>query len=451
MFRRNLETWLLEWKQRVHRKPLVIRGARQVGKTSVAKQFGRAQFEGYIELNLEKNEHFQLFEIDSLTQLLQHIELVTNQRVIPGKTLLFIDEIQRSAKAIQSLRYFYEELPELHVIAAGSLLEVKIEKEGFSFPVGRVEFAYLFPATFSEFLLAMGKSALCHFLDTYHPSSAITDTLHQQLTELYTTYMAIGGMPEVVWQYSQTQSILDLSPIYDSLYTSYLEDCHKYNSQAKAKYVHHVLDHLAGYAGGLVTYEKFGESRYKAREISEAFSILETAMLLKRIWATSSVLQPLDLGSRKPPKVVFLHIGLVNYRLGIQRHYRESAPIDVIYKGQMAEQMVGQTLLALFGIKSATIGYWYREKRGSNAEVDFIFSYQGRILPLEVKSGSTGTLKSLHQFMEVSPSSLAIRLYAGKPQIQSVMLPSGNKSYTLISLPFYLTHQLLRILGLLLE
>lgn len=416
-----------------------------MGKTSVVQKFGQTQFNTYIYLNLEKKEHRSLFETDSLTSLIQHIEIVTQQRITPGHTLLFIDEIQQSSQAIQSLRYFYEDMSDLHVIAAGSLLEVKIEKEGFSFPVGRVEFTYLYPATFSEFLGATEHSNLANFLGTYSIQNTLSDTLHERALSIYSVYTTIGGMPEVVWRYSKTQSILELAPIYDSLYTSYLEDCHKYTSQTKATYVHHVLSHLAGYAGGLVTYEKFGESRYKAREMSEAFSILETAMLLKRVWASPSVREPLDFNSKKPPKVIFLDIGLVNFRLGIQHLYRPTS-LEAMYKGQLTEQIVGQTLLTLFGIKESKLGYWYRDKTGSTAEIDFLISYQGYLIPIEVKSGPTGTLKSLHHFMELSPSPVAIRLYSGKPTLQSVPLPSGKKSYTLISLPFYLIHHLPRIL-----
>ncbi|NQY74671.1 MAG: AAA family ATPase, partial [Candidatus Margulisbacteria bacterium] len=208
MFARNIEKLLDAWKKKPGRKPLIIRGARQVGKTSIVEKFGINEFSTYVYLNLEKESDQAPFkEMVSISEVINFIEIIKNTKIIPGDTLLFIDEIQASSVAMAQLRYFFEELPELHIIAAGSLLEVKMKKEGFSFPVGRVEYGYLNPATFDEYLGAMGETSSLDFISSYKLGEPLAKELNEVFLRQYLTYNIVGGMPEIVWKYSQSNSI----------------------------------------------------------------------------------------------------------------------------------------------------------------------------------------------------------------------------------------------------
>jgi uncharacterized protein len=240
MFHRNLATLLLEWKNRRVRKPLVIRGARQVGKTSAVHQFGSQEFETYIYINLELEDNAALFaRMQPVKDLLQLIQLKFNKKISPGSTLIFIDEVQNSDVAMNQLRYFYEEMPDLHVVAAGSLLEVKMKSEGFAFPVGRVEYCYLHPVTFDEFLAAQGEIEALNYISSVKPDTVIPEEIHIMMMKKFQSFLLVGGMPEAVARYAETQSFIDVDPVYESILTGLRDDVFKYSSAAKAKYIQH--------------------------------------------------------------------------------------------------------------------------------------------------------------------------------------------------------------------
>lgn len=451
MFTRNILKYLQSWKVSTNRKPLVIRGARQVGKTSAVDMFASQSFDTYIYINLEIEENRSLFaRVMPIHELVQVIQLKFNKKIVPGSTLVFIDEIQNSTVAMNQLRYFHEKLPDLHVVAAGSLLEVKMKSEGFSFPVGRVEYCYMHPASFDEFLSAMNETESLGYITGITPDSKIPQEMHDTLMRKYQEYLLVGGMPEAVARYSETRSLIDIDPVYESLLVGFRDDVLKYSGSAKAKYIQHVIEHAPHYAGLTVKYEKFGGSGYRSRDMSEAFDVLEKAMVINRVYASASMQSPIVNNLRKSPKLLFLDAGLVHYRLGLRTELMNISDLNAVYHGRLSEQVVGQALTALSIRKIAEISYWYREQKGSIAEIDYLMSLNNKLVPIEVKSGKTGTLKSLHNFIEQSANVFAVRIYSGALRIESATTP-GAKKFTLFSVPFYLLHRIEELAGELVE
>ena len=438
MFHRNIATLLLEWKNKKGRKPLVIRGARQVGKTSAVHQFGSAAFETYIYINLELEDNAALFaRMQPVRDLLQLIQLKFNKRITPGTTLIFIDEVQNSHIAMNQLRYFYEEAPDLHMVAAGSLLEVKMKSEGFTFPVGRVEYCYLHPATFDEFLAAQGETEALKYIFSVKPDTVIPEEIHTMMMKKFHAFLLVGGMPEAVARYAETRSFIDLDPVYESILTGLRDDVSKYASAAKTKYIQHIIEHATKYVGLQIKYEKFGESNFRSREMSEAFDVLEKAMIISRVFASASKQMPLMSNLKKFPKLLYLDIGLVNYQIGMRTEIAMMDDINAVFHGQVGEQIAGQTLLALNTRKNANLHYWYREQKSATSEVDYLIVINDRLVPVEVKSGKTGTLRSLHNFMDESRCDFAIRIYSGNMRTEQIAT-FNKKKFTLFSVPFYL-------------
>lgn len=432
-FYRSITPKLINWAQNEGRKPLILRGARQTGKTTLIRDFGK-KFDSFIELNLEKKADSDLFERDlSVKDLFQAICLEKN--VVEGsKVLLFIDEIQNSPKAVAILRYFYEEMPELYVIGAGSLLEVMMERHKISFPVGRVEYLYLFPMTFEEFLDATGeKVALKMYREQEIPSIA-----HNKLESLFSLYSFIGGMPEVVSRYAATRDIAQLKPVYESLITSYKDDVPKYaKTLSEANIIRHVIETSPYETGKRIKFEHFGNGNYRSREVGESLRILERAMFLYLRYPVSGHELPLAPNFKLHPRLQFLDTGLLNYALGLTNLYFSGIPLSDAYNGMIAEHIVGQELLASQNDVLQKPILWVREKKQSNAEVDFMIVQNGKIVPVEVKSGSSGTLRSLHSFIEESGIDYALRLYSGSKSVEQSETPKARKPYTLVNLPLY--------------
>lgn len=441
MFDRNIINHLKKWKDKQNKKPLILRGARQVGKTSVVKLFAEQEFEEFLNINLEKAEEFELFKnVESLEEFLKIARIALRKKIIPGKTLIFIDEIQNAPNLIELLRFFYEDSPDLHVIAAGSLLEVKIEKQGLTMPVGRVEYAYLFPLTFFEFLKAIEENELLDFLKNISLDTKITSGIHQQALKLFNEYAKIGGMPEIVSLYIKKSSQEELDSVYSSLLTAYLEDVYKYSGKADIKYISHVLEQAPYFAGERVVYEKFGGSVFKSREMGEAFGVLEKAMLLTQIISTKSDKIPLIGQKKRSKKLLFLDVGLVNYRNNIQSEFLRIKDLSDVYRGKIAEQIVGQNILARNIIDAQSLYYWAREKPKGSAEVDFCFLKDGEILGIEVKSGNSSKLKSLFSFGSLVEKNKLIRIFSGELSNEKIIY--AKKEYKLLSLPFYLVNRI---------
>lgn len=434
MFNRDVLKNLSRWKEKEDRKPLILRGARQVGKTTAINLFSE-QFDQYLYLNLEIKAERDIFDQDhSIEELLQAIFFYKNQQNRNGATLIFIDEIQNCPSAVSYLRYFYEAFPDLYVIAAGSLLETLIDTH-ISFPVGRVEYLVMKPLNFKEFLSALSETAS---LDILNKTVPVPDFAHDKLMKLFNTYTFIGGMPEIVQKYSDQKDIIALNSIFDSLIVSYLDDVEKYaRNNTMVNVIRHAVSSAFYEAGNRIKFQGFGNSNYKSREVSEALKVLEKAMLIYLLYPSSSVTPPLQPNTKKSPRLQVLDTGMLNYFGGFQKDLFGANGIDSVYQGKIAEHIVGQELLAAETSPLSKLLFWNREKKQSNAEVDFLIQYENLLIPIEVKSGATGRLRSLHQFIDRAPHEYAVRIYSGKLEINRISTLNGNEC-TLLNIPFYL-------------
>ena len=433
---------MTEWKNKKGRKPLILRGARQVGKTSAVLMFGKRYYKNIIHLNLDNIEHLRLFREEiSLDTFEKIIQIKFNQKIVPHKTLVFIDEIQNSPSLIKLLRFFYEQKPDIHVIAAGSLFQAKIEREGFSLPVGRIEYAYVYPLDFFEYLEAQEETELLNFLKSVSFEDKIPEAIHQEGLRHFYEYTMIGGMPEAIKVYMENNNIDSLKSFYSSLFTSYSEDIYKYSSFANLKYLSYVIEQAPLFAGTTITYDKFGGSNFRSREISAAFATLEKVMLVYQVQATKSKEAPLIQQRKRPKKLLFLDVGLVNHRMGVQEEFINLKELNNFYRGRIAEQVVGQNILAQFKNHIPVILYWAKGKQEGTAEVDFCLQIKGRILGIEVKAGTSGRLRSLFSFADVIKNHQLARIYSGHLQKESIKI--GGKTYKVTSIPFYLAPRIL--------
>lgn len=434
MFQRSIESELLKWKSSSLRKPLLLRGARQVGKTTIVNLFSR-HYQQYIYLNLEQADKSLSFsDYQHVEKLVEQIFFLANKDIAQKEnTLLFIDEIQEIPGALNMLRYFYEQVPELHVIAAGSLLETSITGQT-KIPVGRVEYMIVRPVSFHEFLLATGeKTAAAELLRV-----PVKDYTHEKLMHLFHTYLLIGGMPEVIRHYAENKNLLALQNIYESLIYSYREDVEKYGrNNNQVAIIRHAISAGFTEAGNRIKFHGFGNSQYGSREVKEAMQTLEKVMLLHLVYPTTHTSIPITADLKKSPRLQVLDTGMLNYFAGLQKELISTSAIDSVYKGKIAEHIVGQEILASKYNALNELHFWVREKSNSVAEVDFVIARNGLIIPVEVKSGATGTLRSLHAFMDAAPHNIAVRVYGGPLKTDTVHTLQG-KQYTLLNLPYYL-------------
>jgi len=428
---RNALENLRKWKASSGRKPLLMRGARQVGKTTLIRTFAK-EFDTYIELNLEKEADRQLFDMDDIHQLADAILLQRKINEVSGTLLLFIDEIQESPQAIKQLRYFYENKPEWHVIAAGSLLEFALSKVP-SFPVGRVQYLYLHPLNFVEFLRAIAHQQAIDVL----AQVPIPAYAQSTLMDLFHRYIMLGGMPEVVRTYSEQQQIIEVIGLYDSIWKAYKDDVEKYaSSETERKVIRHVIN-TAPHVPDRIKMEGFGNSNYRSREVGEALRALDMARIVRMIYPVTTVEPPLAIDYKKRPRLQILDTGLFNHALSLQGQMIGQSDLSDFYQGKVMQQMVTQELMALHMHKEYTPTFWVREKNQSDAEVDLVFQHGDMLIPIEIKSGKQGTLRSLHQFIDQCPHPYAVRLYGGKFAVEH-HTTVGGKKYILMNLPYYL-------------
>lgn len=440
MFRRKILDKLEAWKQDSKHKPLVLRGARQVGKTTVVNEFG-TKFDNYLYFNLERSENARLFEMEiPLDDLVKMLFASLGKPQKEGSTLIFIDEIQNSPKTIALLRYFYEQRPDLYVIAAGSLLENLVDVK-VSFPVGRVQYLALRPCSFQEFLGAIGRDNLLAILSQ---KAEYTKAFHGQLMHTFNQYAIVGGMPEAVQKYAESQDIVAMEDIYEALVQSYKDDSEKYvNGNKLTDVVRFVLSYGWAFSGETITLGNFANSGYRSREVGEAFRLLEKAMLLELAYPVSSTRLPVIPETKRMPKLIWFDTGLVNYQAGIRREIIGSTDMIDSWRGHIAEQVTAQELLTLEDRVGLHRAFWAKPNNG--AEVDFIVTHNSRLYPIEVKSGTNAHLRSLQVFMDNSDIDIAIRVWSKPYSVDIVQTPKG-KAFRLVNLPFYLIGTLYRIL-----
>lgn len=398
---RQLSVELTRWKDHLFRKPLILRGVRQVGKSYLATELGKT-FLNCVTLNFERDPAAKtLFQqTKDPQQLLVSIAAFKDQKIIPGDTLLFFDEIQECVDAIQSLRYFKEELPELHVIAAGSLLDFVLESIGI--PVGRVQFLYVHPLSFSEYLQVTGKSEL----NKIRRSSHLAPALHQKLLEEMRHYMWLGGMPAVVDAWRLKKDVHYCQEIQDEILLSYRQDFEKYAKKHQVPLLNKLLDHVGAQLGHKFKYSNVDVS-IRSYALKAALELLQKACVVEKISHTSAQGFPLSANTDSNKfKIFFFDIGLLQRLQKVNLKEWMIAPMSVTYLGALAEQFVCQEFIASTSIATPPeLFYWHREEKQSNAEIDFVFNIDHKIIPVEVKSGSSGRLKSMQLFLDTHPNS----------------------------------------------
>lgn len=404
--KRFIDFQLQAWAQQKGFKPLLLRGARQVGKTYAVRELGKT-FDVFVEINLEINPKArEIFTTDLYPQrIIQEISYLTKQEIVPGKTLLFFDEVQTEPKAIQALRYFYEMMPELHVIAAGSLLDFAIESVGI--PVGRVEFLYMYPLSFLEFIHALEESILLKAIIEHPHDQPISSIAHDRLLRLTKEYMAIGGMPEAVYTWAQEKNASKCFKIQQTLINAYRQDFNKYAKTAQIKYLDILLDNIPLQLGKKFKYSAI-PGEFRKRELAPCIELLATAGVIHKVYDTAA--QGVPLGAQIDAdsfKVIFLDVALAQAILGLDiTEWLLSAEQPWVNKGEIVEAFVGQELLAYSQpLQKQQLYYWTRNERTAQAEIDYVTTVKQDIIPIEVKSGLGSTLKSMHIFLESHPQS----------------------------------------------
>ena len=435
---RYVEKKLLYWKNSKDKMPLLLRGARQVGKTYIIEKFGKNHFNSIVTINLEQKPHFHS-SFDSLepNKIVSELELLSSKKITQGETLLFLDEIQECPKAIMALRYFKEQMPELHVIGAGSLLEFTLNNENFRMPVGRIGFLYLQPISFTEFLEAINQTNILEQLKNINLKTPFSPAIHQHLLKLMREYTILGGMPAVLNKYLLTNSFLEAGYVQSALLDSYRGDFGKY---AK-KTIHLNLQLLFEKAPGLVArwfkYKNVSPD-LAPKNIKIALIQLMHAGIIHLIYASSGSGLPLITSqNEKKFKLLFLDLGLVKRACRLDPELLLQEDLLLLNNGALAEQLVGQELLAYQDQHLIPELYcWIREQKNSSAEIDYLTIIDGQIIPVEVKSGTTGKLKSLKIFMEEKKSTIGVR-------VSQHMLSYENN---ILSVPFYLLKELPRLI-----
>lgn len=400
--KRDIYEDLTRWKSSSNRVPLIIRGARQVGKSWIIREFSKS-FSNFVEINFEADKRaISIFEGDlHIPEILSKLSLYKSQKIIAGETLVFFDEIQICPNCLQALRFFKEEFPELHVIASGSLIDFILEMIGM--PVGRVQFLYLYPMSFGEYLTALDRNDLRQALKE---KSALDIVFHPILLEYLKNYLWLGGMPAVIDSWLKEKDVENCQEIQDRILTAYRDDFPKYAKKNQIEHVNTLFDFIPTYFGKKFKFSQV-DGDISAYSLKQALNLLIKAGVAHICYHTSGHTYPLGAEKDKNKfKVYFLDVGLAQRMLGLNLSEWVIEPIKIKTLGGIAEQFVAEELIAYADRKKpSSLYYWHREARNSNAEVDFLCLKNNTIIPIEVKSGTQGGMKSLHSFLEAHPKS----------------------------------------------
>ncbi|MEX0981633.1 MAG: AAA family ATPase [Bacteroidales bacterium] len=452
--KRDILQCLKEWKNRPNRNPLILRGARQVGKTYIIEEFAREEFKNLLNINLEeKPELKKIFFDNDVNRILSELSILLNEEINYGNTLFFIDEIQTCPEAIQSLRYFKEKIPELHVICAGSLLDHTLNEMNLPMPVGRVEFMYMYPMSFKEFLMTVNQEKLISYINSFDFSKPFSEVIHKQISQYLRFYFFIGGMPAVVKAYAEENKLVEIQRIHHNILTSIQYDFAKYGTRKQQEYLQTVLKYCGRNPGQKIKYSNI-DRETRSAFLKESIRKLELSRIIHTIKHTNAQQVPLTKYSRDDIyKTIFFDIGFVNHFNQIELIELEN--LITTSEGMLAEQFVGQELLAQNQPwLDPQLYYWSREEKSSNAEIDYIFQHKNQIYPVEVKAGKTGTLKSMQIFLYEKKLKTGIRLNMDRPNIGNfttrINIPKKDATlkWTLLSVPLYMVSELNRILGI---
>ncbi len=408
--KRTLEDELIQWKNRRERLPILLRGARQVGKSYLVEEFGKKYFEDLAVIDFEKDPLLkEIFSVRDPQEILNSLEFVLKKAIKEGKTLLFLDEIQNCPEAIISLRYFKEKLPGLHIIAAGSLLEFLLHDENFSFPVGRVEFLYLHPFSFIEFLEATSPFAAKKIFQ-YSISTPPTNLEHQEYIKEIRKYLFVGGMPAAIQSSIEEKTLLEAQRVHRRILQAYESDFGKYAKKTQHKYLELIFQKAPTLITQVLKYSRI-DNDVRSRDLKPALDLLCQAGLLQKIYATSAAGLPLHSHQKIDKfKLQYLDIGLLQTKTKVDAEFFFQKEILQINAGSLAEQFVGQELLAYAPpYENEPLLFWERNQ-GGLAEVDFVISFKSYLFPIEVKAGSTGSLRSLQLFLKEKKALFGIRI-----------------------------------------
>lgn len=445
---RHLEAWI----NKSNRKPLVLRGARQVGKSTLVREFARKRKKTLIEINLERNlfldDIFKTLDVDAA---LREIEALSGIPVSAAETILFLDEIQSTPHGLQLLRYFFEEKRDLPVIAAGSLLEFTLAQYSFSMPVGRIEYMHLGPMTFKEFTMAV-EPPLAQYIENFSMSAPFPVAAHEKLKKRQREYVLIGGMPEAVQVWCDSGSIGQVADVHGSIAETYQDDFSKYARSNQLALMQKIFRMIPRIVGNKVKYSNISRE-HPSKNIKDAIELLSKAKICHKVYHSHCTGLPLGADIKETVyKLLFMDIGMMNHICGNDWTFLQSFPDhELVNEGAIAEQFIGQHFLSAPG-PSPALNYWVRQAKTSNAEVDYVISQGPLIIPVEVKSGKSGTLKSLQQFVIRKHIPLAVRFdlnpFGTQDISHQINTSNGVKSANckLLSLPLYLVEALPRII-----
>ena len=451
MLNRSAEQYLNTWYQKTHRKPLILRGARQVGKSTLVREFVKKNGLVLNEINLEQHLFLdKIFKSLDVDIIIRELDALVGRNINSPDAVLFLDEIQATPNAIAALRYFYENRPGLPVISAGSLLEFALADLHFSMPVGRIEYFHLGPMTFSEFLEAV-EPGISSYLSEFHINHSIPETAHQKLIKRQREYLFVGGMPEAVNAFVEEYSLTEVTAVHRSIAETYQDDFAKYAKQKDLALMQTVFRQIPRIVGQKVKYSNISKEN-KSREVKTVIDLLTKARVCHQVFHSHCSGVPLiaDI-NENVYKLIFMDVGMAAWLTGIDWIAMQALDGQaLVNEGKLAEQFIGQHLLNPF--EPPRLTYWLREAKSSNAEVDYVTASGNEVIPVEVKAGKSGTLKSLQQIAVNKNISLCVRFDLNPPNIQDVtntaILSDGSveASYTLLSLPLYLAGELPRVL-----
>lgn len=419
-YSRAIDSYLLEWKKEKHRKPLLLRGARQVGKSSAIRQLGKS-FKYFVEVNFERDREITSIFTGNLKphDIVSRLSAFYGIPIVAGETLLFLDEIQACSEAIHSLWFFYEDYPELHIVAAGSLLEFALKKMT-SFGVGRVRSLFMYPMSFDEFLVATGNAVWLDLKRGASPENPLFDALHDKLVEVFRNYLMVGGMPEAVSRWVETRDFLRCRQVHDDIMLSYEDDFSKYEEKIEPMLLRRTLRSVSLQVGNKFVFSQV-QGGYRSEKVKESLELLKDAGLIIPVVHTAA--NGIPLGAEingKFIKYLFLDSGLLLRLLGLENVGGQSdmskliligAATDLVNKGSITEMVAGLELLKYnTPTQRHDLYYWQNLSRGAQAEVDYVIAKEMKVVPLEVKAGTSGSMKSMYQFMSDKKIDHGIRI-----------------------------------------
>ena len=431
---RIIDGYLKEWKEESDRKPLLVRGARQVGKSSAVRHLGES-FEYFLEVNFERDvEVADLFSGNmDVHGIAEKLSMYYAVPVEPGKTLLFLDEIQACPKALHSLWFFREDYPELHVIAAGSLLEFAL-KDMRSYGVGRISSLFVYPMSFDEFLEAQHLGGVLKMKKEAREDKALMDLFHKKLVEQFRQFMLIGGMPAAVARYVETGSYMKARTVLADLRVAYMDDFSKYAGRMEPDLLRHTLISVAKQTGTKFIFSMV-DGGYRTDQVKRALASLRDAGLIIPVFHTAS--NGLPLGAETNSKFVKYimidnalmldFLGMSDNSWGREQDILTDTASNLVDKGSLAEMMVGLEILKYMSPQERhDLYYWQDINKGNAAEVDYVISKGGHVVPIEVKSGVKGSMKSLYELLSKPQKDIPCAIRCSLENFGSFVSPSGK-------------------------